>query len=287
MRALDAPADSPQLVYQTCTNSVRDINLRNRLNQIINDIVAAAENYENKATTNQLYTIPPNIIGNNDIVTGTVTKRELKDVYSSHMVGRKKPARAIYDQLLSKAPLGKCPFCGFGHASTLDHYLPKTKFPLIAVLPLNLVPSCKDCNTGKSTAIATTEEKQCLHPYFDHQKFIDDQWLYAEIEQTSPTNIRFRVQPPTDWDEISKERVHSHFHDFKLAARYAIEASNELACLRDTLSCYSEQIGSEGVKRHLEIVAQSHFRQHINSWQTAMFQALSVSNWYCGGGFAN
>ncbi|MFT6094361.1 MAG: hypothetical protein ACJA2Q_002265 [Pseudohongiellaceae bacterium] len=285
MRAIDVPNYNSQEVYQTCINSIADDWLRNRLNLVSNDIDIAARDYEQKATAKQLYTIPPNNDQNDAVALGMVTKKELKEVYSSHMVGRSKPARAIYDWLLSQAPLGRCPFCGFGHASTLDHYLPKTKFPQVSVLPLNLVPSCKDCNTGKSTAIATVAEGQCLHPYFDHQNFVNEQWLYAEVMRTEPATVRYFVAAPAQWDDLSKARVQSHFADFKLASRYSVEASSQLACLRDSLIGYRRVMGREGVGRHLSIEAQAHAQQHSNSWQTAMFQALAASDWYCDGGF--
>jgi 5-methylcytosine-specific restriction endonuclease McrA len=285
MRALTVPNYDAQTVYQACIDSIADGDLRARLNLATNDIVVSARDYEQRAQAKQLYTIPPNNCGNDEIALCAVTKSELKDVYSSHMVGRTKPARVIYDSLLSQAPLGRCPFCGCGHASTLDHYLPKTKYPQLSVLPLNLVPSCKDCNTGKSTAISTTAEGQSLHPYFDHQNFIDEQWLYAEVIQTTPATIRFFVEAPAHWDDISKARVQSHFNDFKLASRYSVEASNQLACLRGSLADYRELLGLDGVRQHLTIEAQSYARHHHNSWQTAMFQALVASDWYCGGGF--
>lgn len=285
MRAMIAPNEDPQEVYQTCVNSITDGDLRIRLNALKNVIGVAASDYHQRATARQLYTLPPNDCGNEDIALGTVTKKELTTVYSTHMVGRAKPARAIYDSLLSRAPLGRCPFCGMGHASTLDHYLPKTKYPQLSVVPLNLVPSCKDCNTGKSIAVSSTAGDQSLHPYYDHQSFVDEQWLYAEVMHTAPAAIRFYVQAPTHWDDISKARVQSHFRDFKLAARYSVEASNQIACLRDTLSRYRELLGAEGVRQHLMIEAQANYRQHSNSWQTAMFQALAISDWYCDRGF--
>ena len=285
MRAMIAPKEEPQVVYQTCVNSITNEDLRNRLNALTNTIEASASEYHQKAKVNQLYTLPPNDCGNDDIALGSVTKNELKNVYSAHMVGRSKPARAIYDSLLSRAPLGRCPFCGMGHASTLDHYLPKTKYPQLSVVPLNLVPSCKDCNTGKSTAVATTAESQSLHPYYDHEYFIDEQWLYAEVIQTKPATIRFFVQVPDNWDPISKKRVQSHFRDFKLASRYSIEASNQIACLKDILSRYMESCGLEGVRQYLMIEAEGNYKLHVNSWQTAMSQALANSDWYCGSGF--
>ncbi|MBG1267926.1 HNH endonuclease [Nostoc sp. WHI] len=285
MRALATPNDDPQEVYQKCINSITDEDLRTRLNLVTNEIVVAATNYKQKVKAKQLYSIPPNNCEDDKNALGTVTKKELKDVYSSHMVGRSKPARAIYDSLLSQSPLGKCPFCGFGQASTLDHYLPKAKYPQFSVLPFNLVPSCKDCNTGKSTAIATTAEGQSLHPYFDHQNFIDDQWLYAEVIQTTPAFIRFSVKAPDHWDDVSKIRVQSHFKAFKLASRYSLEAGNQLACLRYSLVHSHQLWGLDGIRKQLTIEAQSYSRLHSNSWQTAMFQALVASDWYCNGGF--
>ncbi|MBJ7297429.1 MAG: hypothetical protein JHC73_14185 [Dolichospermum sp.] len=273
-------------MYQECINSIqKDCNLRARLNEVTDNIVDAAMDYEQKAKVKQLYSIPPNDCKNDEIALGEVTKKELKDVYSLHMVEKAKPARAIYDLLLSKSPLGKCPFCGLGQASTLDHYLPKSKYPQFSVLPFNLVPCCKDCNTGKSTAIATTAEGQSLHPYFDHQNFIDDQWLYAKVEETKPATISFFVKAPEQWDDISKERVQAHFCNFKLNSRYLGEVSSKLVSLRDVLVSYCQSLGSEWVRKHLEIEAKSSASQHSNSWQTAMYQALVASDWYCDGGF--
>lgn len=285
MRALATPNDDPQEVYQKCITSITDDDLRTRLNLITNEIVFAATNYEQKAKDKELYSIPPNNCEDDKNALGTVTKKELKDVYSSHMVGRAKPARATYDSLLSQSPLGKCPFCGFGQASTLDHYLPKAKYPQFSVLPFNLVPSCKDCNTGKSMAIATTAEGQCLHPYFDHQSFINDQWLYAEVRETKPATIYFFVKAPDRWDDVSKIRVQSHFNAFKLASRYSLEAGDQLACLRYSLVHSHQLWGLNGIRKALTIEAKSYTRLHRNSWQTAMYQALVTSDWYCDGGF--
>lgn len=286
MRALTRPTYDPKVVYQDCIDGIqRDCNLRARLNEVTDDIVNAATDYEQKAKAKQLYSIPPNDCENDDIILGNVTKKELTETYSSYMVGKGKSARVIYDFLLSQSPLGKCPFCGFGHATTLDHYLPKAKYPQFSVLPFNLVPSCKDCNTGKRTAIATTAKDQSLHPYFDHQNFIEDQWLYAKVRETKPATIYFFVKAPDQWDDISKERVKAHFKAFKLDSRYSVEAGNELVSLRDILVQYCQLFGSNWVRSHLQIEAESSANQHSNSWQTAMYQALAASVWYCDGGF--
>lgn len=285
MRAISLPTHSPEDVYNLCVNSIADKNLRYRLSLITSDIINAAHEYFDKAQARHLFSIAPVTCRNEEIVVGDVTKAELKNTYSDHMVGIGKPARHIYDLLLASAPRRKCPFCGFGQATTLDHYLPKTKFPILSVLPWNLVPACKDCNTGKSSAIATSEHEQTLHPYFEQRAVIDEQWLHARLITSTPPVLEFYVAPPLHWDPVEKARVESHFQSYKLATRFSIEASNELASLKDIYSVLWDDLGIDGIQLHLQGTARGKARQHANSWDTAMYQALAASNWYLSGGF--
>jgi hypothetical protein len=286
MRAITKPNYNFSEVYDACANSVDTVHLRGRLTSEKATIVACAVVYEQKAGAGRLFEIPVNTQQNDAHVTGQVTKQELKDLYSQHMVGAGKPARRIYDELRALAPLGKCPFCTIGDASTLDHYLPKAKFPLVSILPLNLVPSCKDCNTGeKKVHVATTIEDQCLHPYFDQSFFLSEQWVFASIAETSPPTISFHVNPPEHWHPVSKARAESHFRDFNLASRFSKQTTTELSALKYTLQELHEISGIQGVKAHLDMMARSYYRAHANSWQTAMYQALAESTWYCDGGF--
>lgn len=274
MRVIAAPNQDPQAVYQTCVSDITDDGLRNRLEVLSGSIASVATDYERKGFEKTLYTLPVNECRNDEVVVGDVTKAELKNVYTTYMVGKARPARAIYDAMLSRAPLGRCPFCGMGYASTLDHYLPKAKYPMLSVVPLNLVPSCKDCNTGKRTSIAGRAEEQSLHPYFDHQHFISDQWLFAEIVSTEPETVRYFVRAPESWDDVSKGRVKSHFVAFNLASRFSIEAANELASQKHFLNEFRQKNGLHALVGLLSDQAESLSRIHANSWQTAFYQAL-------------
>ncbi len=60
-----------------------------------------------------------------------------------------------------------CPMCGSMHSGTLDHYLPKSGFPIFSVFSKNLVPACK-CNIKRSeTLLGANPGERILHPYFD------------------------------------------------------------------------------------------------------------------------
>lgn len=285
MRALAPPQFTFADVLNTCVGSISCPTLTQNINAINPQLNNAAQNFDSKAITADLYQIQPFLGKDTDNVVGQVTKKELKGLYTYHLVPANKPARQYYDQIMMQAPLRICPFCGFGHVTTLDHYLPKAKFPLLSIFPKNLVPSCADCNKGKSAEIATSKNEQCLHPYFDQGHFINEQWLFAEVIQTIPATIRYFVQAPKNWTESDQARVQSHFDDFKLAKRFSIQAGDEISNLRGELDIDFQINQQVGVEQALQKKYAGASLQHKNSWRTAMYQALAASNWYCSGGF--
>lgn len=82
-----------------------------------------------------------------------------------------------------------CPACGeLGRPNTLDHYLPKGKYPHFCVTPVNLFPMCDACQKAKLEKTGTADEPRFfLHPYFD--VFIAEQVISVEIQPpyASPT----------------------------------------------------------------------------------------------------
>lgn len=282
MRNIDKPSYKADIVFSMCVDSVGSEDLKNRLNAISLDIYTAAEEYDAKAKKSELFKISPYEVENDTIVVGKVSNGELKGLYSDQMVGKTKPARMIYENLRSLSAGKLCPLCGFGHVKTLDHYLPKSKFPLYSVLPYNLVPACRDCNTEKLASTATTAGAQSIHPYYDPKHFFSEQWLFAEVLHTSPATVNFYVDPPDAWDNVSKERVASHFNDFKLSDRFSVQVVTELAAIRNDLSNISDEVSRQ---QHLTDRAKSYCKNHKNSWQTALVQALANSEWYCRVGF--
>lgn len=285
MRAINPPQISFVDVLSSCVGSISSIDLFTRLNAIYPQLTLAEQDYKTKAVTADLFQIPAFTQGDTAIVTGQVTKKELKDLYTSHMVPSNKPGRSYYDQIKMLAPLSICPFCGFGHVSTLDHYLPKAKYPLLSVLPNNLVPSCSDCNKGKNDAIATTKQEQCLHPYYDNGNYISEQWLFAEVEECSPASIKFYVNPPVNWREDDKVRIRTHFTDFKLEARFRVQAATEMSVLKGELEYDFEINQADGVELALRRKFLAASTLHTNWWKSAMYQALAQNRWYCSGGF--
>lgn len=278
MRRINKPALTAAVVYPDCLTTVGDSGLRGRLEgcqTLIND---AETEFEAKITKGQIYTIE-----RETVVNGNVTYMELKNVYTAQMV-RKPQGRIYYDRLLMAAPNGLCPLCAHRDATTLDHYLPKSKYPRLSVVPVNLIPSCKDCNTGKLTDYPTTPEEETLHPYYDD---IDNvTWLKARVNRTNPISLTFFVERPPSWDDLLFARVKSHFESFQLKNLYAVQSARRLSGLKKNLhDIFSSGAGANGILIYLQNEGNSNAAISLNSWETSMFKGLENDDWFCNIGF--
>ena len=285
MRNLTLPTLKAETIFEDCVSNIGSAVKTAEFRQAKHLIENAESNYLTAAQNHVLFNFPASIKGNDALLFGSLSKRDVKGLYSDQMVPTKKVARHHYDKLVVSAPQRRCPFCGFGRATTLDHFLNKADYPWLAIVPINLVPACKDCNHGKSTSRALSADKQILHPYFEGSELTDDQWLFASVIQSTPLAIDYRAEPPSKWDTALRLRVKQHFKDFDLKARFSIEATTELSPLRFTLKPIDTSAGRLGVKQHLTAVASGEHESIKNAWKTALYQALADSDWYIDGGY--
>jgi 5-methylcytosine-specific restriction endonuclease McrA len=270
-------------VYRQCISRANPAN-RATLDLYEDCVAQAAEQYNQACQEQRLHTLlgtafrPPH-----PPLTDEAAKEDadlLENVYTQRFAGERGPGRPIYDEL--RASARRCPLCGIGFVTTLDHHLPKTKFQYLAVTPTNLLPACADCNKKKASTAPTTADEQTLHPYFDD---IDqDTWLTAAVIEEIPCALQFTVVPPSHWPLGLARRVEYHFQVFGLGALYTLQAADELVGLNDRFVNLAEQ-GSETLRIYLAEIADSHAAARRNHWQTATYRALSLNPWFCSGGF--
>lgn len=277
MRRLLAPIDNPGNVFIDCIDSVRNANLKARLTAIRDLVVEAADEFEEKVTTGQLHTVV-----RETMVNGNVTSKELKDVYD-RMVRKGTLGRKIYDKLIIASPLGICPLCSHREVTQIDHYLPKAEYPRLSIVPINLVPSCSDCNKSKLTKFPQAPEQETLHPYFDNIE--NDVWLTATIIQSNPASFQFQITPPGNWEQLLSDRVRFHFESLSLNKLYSTQAAVELVQINFRLINLYAVSAEAGVKQYLLEGAESRSHANSNSWQAAMYKAMAADNWFCDGGF--
>jgi hypothetical protein len=281
MRLLRRYPHSALAVHDACVSSASDATYLARLASMHHTVAPTAVDYSNRAANGDLYLIAPRKIPLNSPAIGSATRKDLKDLYERFMVGTGTAGRTHYDEILLSAPFERCPYCGVGRATTLDHYLPKSRYPQFSVTPDNLVPACKDCQGKKGRHVAASGAAQTLHPYFDDAKFFTTRWLFGAINRTSPVAVTFHADPPLTWNAVERQRVVSHFDAHNLGERFALEAATELAVLKDVLSDYRATGNVTALTAELARWARAHGALSINSWQSALYHALSNDIWYC------
>lgn len=277
MLRIPLPTDAASATYALSISKVRNPGLRTRFLAEAAAVAAAATEYSDAAVAGQLH-----LVQSHDSI-GNVTKDEMIRVYDNRMAKKKSPGRTIYDRILGSAPHGKCPYCALRTASTLDHFLPKTDFPIFSVVPINLVPSCKDCNHAKLGESPGAADELMLHPYYDNLG--QEQWLFAEVEESTPPSIKMYVDPPVAWPQLLGDRVARQFEKLELGQLYSTFAAEELLNKQYAL----EQVLTHGspieVRAHLIGETESYRAVRVNSWQSALYFALSENHWFCEGGF--
>lgn len=267
--------------FDTCIEAIRDTDKRTRLQGIRANVLAAQNKYDTIANAQQshLAVEERQIAGAN----GIVTVSEMTNLYDRHMARGKSRGRDSYNKIMASAPYGQCPFCGHLPVSTLDHTLPKKGFPALAVTPLNLIPSCKDCNHNKGTVFSGRADEQFFNAYYDD--VTEHRWLFAEIIEGSPAGIRYFTAPPAALDQVTEDRLNFHFRKLKLASIYASQGARQLQNIRRSLGRLFDSAGVDAVRYDLRERQASCAEISVNSWDGALYEAASNNNWYCSGGF--
>lgn len=277
MHKLPSPVDDAAETYKTCISKVRKGKLKKRLNAAATIVAAAAQEFSNKAQAVLLHEIAVHT------TVGKVAAKEMIAVYDGRMVGATSPGRPIYDRILAIPRLSRCPLCGVRDVATLDHFLPKARFPSLAVVPQNLVAACRDCNDEKDVLSPANPEQQFLHPYFDDVQGF--RWLYAEVVVGSPASLRFYVNAAGAPSAVLGERIAYHFQKLKLAKLYASQAGDQVSEITKRLRDLHAAGGPEQVRLHLREERDTCAAVRVNAWRVASFDALAASDWYCDGGF--
>jgi hypothetical protein len=101
-------------------------------------------------------------------------KKALLHCYNSPTV----PLNNITQANFKLAPY--CPYCNKNPSETMDHYLPKQKFPEYCFYAPNLVPACYSCNGKKGDRYINSINKRIfLNAYFD--LIPEEQFLFVDL----------------------------------------------------------------------------------------------------------
>jgi len=167
--------------------------------------------------------------------------------------------------------LSLCPACGeAGAPNTLDHYLPKGKYPHFCVTPHNLFPMCDACQTNKKEKTGDAANPRFfLHPYFD--VFIADQVLELSIEPPfdAPT---FDLSAVAGLTAPQAALVDRHLQELGIVPRYGRFFRNQhQRLLRLVLNLRAADLD---VEENLIIFRENSAHPTRNAWEHVFYDAV-------------
>jgi len=279
MRKLKRPTESVAGVFMDCVSTIANAGDKQRHIDNLAEFVQAENRYIYLAEHEILHTAP-----NRGSATCNLSDKEMIKLYTYRMLNESHQARNYYNKWLVSTENEVCPLCGVRPVKTLDHYLPKADYPIFSITPINLIPSCRDCNFDKLTQTATCRAEETLHPYFDDIEA--EEWLFADIETTPIVGFSFRVSKPAGWSPILFSRVKGHFQKFGLGALYSSNAAVELSNIKGQFANLFRLGGEEAVRQQLLDGFESRRAANRNSFWTAMYRAMANDAWFHTNGFA-
>jgi hypothetical protein len=188
--------------------------------------------------------------------------------------------RDLYEEMLALAPRGVCPQCGVGRVRTLDHYLPKKRFPELAVAPANLVPACRDCNFDKQEYYSNQAKDYIFHPFFDNWDIYA--LVEAQLHYAPRVHLVYSIGAPQNAPATIIERAKTHFRVLKLAALYAMNAGSALAEIK--VNCTrASAAGADAVRGYLTDQERQASVSEPNGWRAAMYRAMAADDGFWGG----
>jgi 5-methylcytosine-specific restriction endonuclease McrA len=233
MKKLPPPNFDAIDVFNLCNQKRKDPDLTDRMSSSQQEIRRCDEVFREAAQRATLHLLSPDYFE-----LARVTKEEMVRTYENKMVDAKGPARIIYDQIITSSAM--CPLCCVRDTGSLDHHLPKDKYPALAVNPFNLLPVCNPCNKSKLATLPQNIEEVPIHPYYDDLE--NEQWLTASLAEETPLLIEFVLIKPSAWIDSLFERLKSHFIRLRLHSLYTYYAGNELSAIRVRVDATSAEV---------------------------------------------
>lgn len=256
--------DSAQF-YELAVSRKEDPTLQQRLTDILDEIRASYEVYNQNWEGNTLPTIHPNAIF-------TPLRNDLKGLYDYNSVA----IRQLRHNVQSRMPQTiryTCQYCTVTPVESLDHYLPKEEFPEYSIHANNLIPCCKTCNGHKSFVWrGALGQRLFINLYRDI--LLDGQFLFCEVEDDNgEIDFRFFIDNAIGLGQREFDMIDSHFTRLYLLERMRMKAIGIISELETTIE--SSNLPLAEIVGEVERSAIRNFQSYgANYWKSVAQLAM-------------
>ncbi len=157
--------------------------------------------------------------------------------------------------LIDKLNVRVCPYCNRQYITSfykndvstatadIDHYFPKSQYPLLSMSFFNLVPSCTVCNSRLKGGKIINQENKHLHPLFDDSDCLFFSTNNDTLEElynfpTSKTEIKVTINQ--EKDPAAQKRTGNSIETFHLSELYCAH-TKEVDTIRKNINHFSKE----------------------------------------------
>ncbi|AVH43731.1 HNH endonuclease signature motif containing protein [Agrobacterium tumefaciens] len=280
MFPIQAPTLSGQAVFDACTPRTTDTELIEKLTRTSASIAIAEADFRAAMESGdpskyfmrarQPFACEGNALG---------------DLYRRVLRGGNE--RATYDKLIYAGNERPCPICGASIAGSLDHYLPVSSAPELAVVPINLIPTCVPCNSDKREHTPTTLNECLFNPYFDD--WTSYAMLDASVSHVGGVRVVYYLKKPEGCPDDVYLRATKTFEIYKFAKNLPVAAAIAFRSVKSTCAFHVNILPTESrpgvIERWLRHQEKELSAKNPNDWQAAMYRAFANSQWFLNGGY--
>lgn len=216
-------------------------------------LIELDEEYERKASICSLYELNVNLIKSQCEIESSLydshIRKESKGIFQKFPVVKNSNNQAI------------CPICEgvFSTKVTLEHIIPKSGKekngqklgePRLAILPINLVKCCGECNTSKHSKRSFIEEESEINPYFE--EFAIEKYFEVNFNDTNEVfqpSIVFHYKDNTMDKRIRNfinnyniEKTYNHRIKLEFQKILTVLANSPLTLTKSILKSYIEHL---------------------------------------------
>lgn len=214
----------------------------------------------------------------------TPEKDNLKKLYKSDCDIAKK-IRQHHNRFTSttrRVYNNKCPYCTLSEPSTIEHILPKEKYPEYAVHLYNLTPCCSKCNSHKGEAVKDSSGfPYTINFYYHDPENCDFLEADCTIDSNGYPSFTYILTFPPNADPALVAIITNHFNRLHLIERYneeVVKSYAEMELLIKTICCGKSL--SDTLQFLHDYLSRTIHDYGLNHYFVAMLRCLISSSTY-------
>jgi len=155
-------------------------------------------------------------------------------------------------KLIDALGINVCPYCGINYFSivskansgivseaTFDHYLPKSKYPMLALNLYNLIPSCKNCNS----TFKLDDPQLIINPFFEAVEDLINFKLLPGDTISNILNSDYDLQIEIEQKLPDDEKSKNHIDVLALKNRYNYFSDIAKSIIKKKVTYTEEYVG--------------------------------------------